>query len=361
VAVAADLGAVIDVGVEVDEGAADVAVAADLGAVIDVGVEVDEGAADVAVGTPEPVDTEGVFVDTCLALRNMCGPNAPENCGSCQYRVSYRADACTPQQLCSDTFVYWSAFGCEHPGLSNMFRQLNEAYPNLVTVCLQPHFPGETLPSSLGAPERDNAVIEAAFDRLRLGGDLGIWDGANLMFGGCSIGATRYPVVAGRLPDDSNWLGSRKTAVCMSDGVVDVNHQLQFVAEGTGDSCPGRVQRVVQSYRRTGSQDCGGMDCMTFDSIVTADGEGFMFNEGVSTADFAATHWRLFTEGRAFDSLDTQCEQDVVNGAPMEALCGLIDASPDHACEFQAFPDAPHCSVYTRDIATLCVDWFLSL
>jgi hypothetical protein len=69
---------------------------------------------------------------------------------------------------------------------------------------------------------------------LRAGGDLGVWSGANLLHGGCSMGATRYPVVAARYPADASWLGTGKNGVCMSDGVVDLRAQDAFVGAGTG-------------------------------------------------------------------------------------------------------------------------------
>jgi hypothetical protein len=255
-------------------------------------------------------------------------------------------------------------------------------------VCMQPIYPGEILPTTLGAPERDDEVVGRVFQRLRPGGDLGIWSGANLLMGGCSMGATRYPVVAARYAEDQSWVGSAKTGVCLSDGVVDIPHQERFIGEGTGPSCPGRHVRVAHAYTReqataehacsnspsgqcacdpehahlTYDGDCDDGDCVVFDSIVAEIGASFAFAPGVDASDFAAASWKLVSEGGSWaDSLADRCEKDVVADAPFAALCDLLDADPGHSCTYESFPDHPHCSYYNANIIDLCVDWFLGL
>jgi hypothetical protein len=310
---------------------------------------------------PSVVDTGARFVDACAGLDAECGPDAPDDCGACQYRVMHRGDVCRADAPCTDALVYWSAFGCENDNLSGFFTRLLEAYPDLVAICVQPHYPGETLPSSSGAPARESAIFSELFARLGPGGDLGIWSGDALLFGGCSIGATRYPVVAARHAEDAEWMGRTRTAACLSDGVVDVAHQLQYVSEGTGPSCAGRVRRVETSYGRDGPTGCGGAGCMVHDSIMGATPDGHAFSEGVSAEDFAVLDWKLITEGGAHNDPPVRCERDVVEGAPMRALCAALDGAPTHTCETVTFPRAGHCTAYTRDFESLCVDWFRGL
>jgi hypothetical protein len=356
------------------------------GAAVDAGRDAAIDAASPDAG-PTVVDTGSIELADCQAFNRRCeGPSADDPaCGACQYRVRYRGDVCTAAAPCADVFVYWSAFTCDHPGLAEATAALLASHPRTVMLCVQPIYPGEILPTSLGAPERDDRTLTAALERLRPGGDLGVWSGANLLMGGCSMGATRYPVVAARYPDDARWLGTGKNAVCVSDGVVDIVAQDRFVGEGTGPSCAGRHTRVAHAYTREaatgvhacsaspGGQcacdpahaslaypgDCGGGDCVAFDSIVTTAGG---FAPGVDADAFAIRHWRLITEGgRWRDDLAARCERDVVPAAGFAALCALLDADDDHTCAALDLPDAPHCSAYNSRLGELCLDWFAGL
>jgi hypothetical protein len=356
-----------------------------------------DGALDAAVpgdggvdAAPMIVDTASVYLDDCQALPRRCeGPAAADpRCGSCQYRVRYRGDACTAAAPCDDLFVYWAAFDCDRPELATITTELLGSHPRTVMLCVQPIYPGEILPASLGAPERDQRVMTEALTRLRAGGELGVWSGANLLHGGCSMGATRYPVVAARYPEEASWLGTGKNGVCMSDGVIDLRAQDVFVGEGTGQSCAGRHRRVASSYTRTvptathacgaspGGQcacdpahaalaypgDCADGDCVDFDSIVTRGPGGAAFAPGVDPASFAVPHWRLITEGDGWEAdLANRCERDVVPAGPFTDLCSLLDAAPSHDCTITHLPDAPHCSQYNANLGELCLDWFAAL
>lgn len=339
---------------------------------------------------PTIVDTGSVYLAECAAFNRRCeGADATDpNCGACQYRIRYRGDACTAARPCADLFLYWAAFDCDHPGLADATTALLTAYPRVVMVCAQPIYPGEILPTTLGAPERDARTVTVALGRVRPGGDLGVWTGANLLFGGCSMGATRYPVVASRYPDDDAWLGTGKTAACMSDGVVDLPAQDAFIGAGTGPSCVGRHGRVVHAYTRPapasghacaaspGGQcacdpahasrrypgDCADGDCVAFDSPIVSSASGVSFAPGVTAASFAVRHWKLVTEGDGWhDDLATRCERDVVPAGPFTGLCQLLDADPDHDCTTVHLPDAPHCSYYNSHLGEVCLDWFATL
>ena len=345
----------------------------------------DAGGPDAA---PAVIDTGSIELTDCQAWNRRCeGADAADPaCGACQYRVRYRGDQCSPVAPCADVFVYWAAFTCDEPALDQVTAALLAGHPRTVMLCVQPLYPGEVLPTTLGAPERDDRTLTAALDRLRPGGDLAVWSGANLLMGGCSMGATRYPVVAARHGEDARWLGTGKSAVCMSDGVVDIVAQDAFVGEGTGPSCAGRHARVARAYTRAapaaghacgaspGGQcacdpahaslrypgDCGGGDCVTFDSIVrSADAT---FAPGVDADTFAIRHWRLITEGgRWRDDPAARCERDVVPADGFAALCALLDADDDHDCGAVVLPDAPHCSYYNSHLGELCLDWFAGL
>jgi hypothetical protein len=360
------------------------------GAAVDAGDTIGDAIDGAALDAAAIVDTGSIFLDDCQAWPARCeGPAATDpRCGACQYRVRYRGDVCTAAAPCDDVFLYWSAFDCDTPALADATTALLAAYPRTVMLCAQPLYPGEILPTSLGAPERDQRVVGAALARLRPGGDLGVWSGANLLHGGCSMGATRYPVVAARYQVDAAWLGTGRNGVCMSDGVVDVRAQDAFVGAGTGPSCAGRHRRVASAYTRAtataahacgGSEggqcacdpdhawlpypgDCGEGDCVDFDSIVTRGPDGPAFAVGVDAASFAVPHWKLVTEGgRWADDLANRCERDVVPAQPFTDLCALLDAAPDRDCAIEHVPDAPHCASYNANLGPLCLDWFATL
>lgn len=339
---------------------------------------------------PSIVDTASVFLDDCRGFNRRCeGADATDpRCGACQYRARYRGDQCTAAAPCDDLFLYWSAFDCDTPALLDATTALLGSYPRTIVLCVQPIYPGEILPTSLGAPERDQRVITAALTRLRPGGDLGVWSGANVLHGGCSMGATRYPVVAARYAEDAGWLGAGKNAVCMSDGVIDVRAQDEFVGSGTGPSCAARHRRVAHAYTRAaptaahacdasdGGQcacdpahaalsypgDCADGDCVEFDSIVARDAAGPRFAAGVSAASFAVPHWKLVTEGDGWEAdLANRCERDVVPAGPFTGLCALLEVDPAHDCTIAHLPDAPHCASYNANLGPLCLDWFAAL
>ena len=339
---------------------------------------------------PTIVDTAAVYLDDCQAFNRRCeGADAADpHCGACQYRARFRGDQCTAAAPCDELFLYWSAFDCDTPALIDATTALLAAYPRTIILCAQPIYPGEVLPTSLGAPERDDRVVTAALTRLRPGGDLGVWSGADLLLGGCSMGATRYPVVAARYAEDAGWLGTRKNAACMSDGVVDLRAQDAFIGAGTGPSCATRHRRVAHAYTRAaptaghacdasaGGQcacdpahatltypgDCADGDCVEFDSIVTRDAAGPRFAAGVSAASFAVPHWKLVTEGERWQAdLANRCERDVVPAGPFTDLCTLLDAAPAHDCTVVHAPDAPHCGYYNANLGGLCLDWFAAL
>jgi hypothetical protein len=374
---------------ERDAGGNDAAV--DASGLYDSTVEGDSGA-DSRVGpdaAPEIVDTGEIFLDECQSFNSACESSPDQDCGKCQYDIRYRGDVCTPQQPCDNVLLLWACMGCELAGSEMLFDRVLEAHPDFITICMQPNYPGEMLPSSLGAPEREETLVSHVFGRLRSPGDLSVWTGKNLLMIGCSAAASRYPVVAARYAEDANWVGSEKTGVCMSDGVVDVAYQDSFVGEmvTTSASCAGRHNRVARSYtvaspvsghscvdspqaqcacdpdhaHLTYPGDCNDGDCVTFDSIVTQDGSDFVFSPGVSASSFAVQHWKLVTEGGSWRDTQERCDNDIVPSAPYEGLCALLDQGSDHDCVHTAFPDRRHCSIYYQQINTLCVDWFLSL
>jgi len=352
-----------------------------------------DGAAptDAAIDTgPVRVDTGSRFMEACKVFNRRCEGAAAgsPDCGSCQHRTWYRADVCSATAPCPDLLLYWAAFDCDQPELVATVAALQIAYPDVVVACAQPIYPGEILPASLGAPERDDAVIADLFAHLRPGGELGVWSGANLLMAGCSMGATRYPVVAARYPDDARWVGATKTAACFSEGVVDLSTQDRFVGEHTGPTCDARHRRIAHAYTRelpvdghacdssalgqcacdpahaalTYGGDCADGDCVAFDSIVRTSSAGVTFAPGVTADDLAIRHWKLVTEGGG-PAIEParRCELDVVDGAPFAGLCGLLDDDPDHDCVHEDFPGASHCAYFNSHLGELCLDWFRGL
>ena len=183
-------------------------------------------------------------------------------------------------------------------------------------------------------------------------------------------------------------VGAAKTAACMSDGVYSIAYQDSFIGEDlTGNTCLGRHRRVAMAYTATaptnkhacanspGGQcacdpahksitypgDCGGGDCVAFDSIMSSKGSGFLFSSGISAASFAVKKWKLISEGDAFRATKDRCNKDVCPRAPLKALCDALDAAPTHSCTFVDRPNDPHCGHYWSNISSLCVDWFRKL
>ncbi|MFO0676795.1 MAG: hypothetical protein U0169_09680 [Polyangiaceae bacterium] len=337
-----------------------------------------------------PRDTGAIFLAGCEALPSPCAGNANPDCGKCQYRV-VRGEACTAEAPCDDLLLYWSNFGCDAEDLSSFVTGLVGDHPDLVVACVQPMFPGELLPSSMGAPARDDRLVDAVFTRLRPGGDLGVWSGKNILTGGCSAGASRTPVVSARTTTDERWLGSAKNAACLSDGVVSVVEQDRFLGEGValgGADCGGRHSRVVSAYT-TGSPvaghsctaspggqcacdpahasraypgTCGDGDCLRHDTLVTRDGTGpFRFSDGLDASALAIKHWKFVVEGDGFTDSKDRCSKDVTPKAPFAGLCAAIDASSDHDCELVDRPSAPHCAAYASQFTNLCLDWFRAI
>lgn len=335
------------------------------------------------------IDTGPQHVAACESFSSSCAGFTEPNCGRCQYRIRYNGQHCSPTKPCDNLFMLWTASTCEGDKIQEGLDQILEGNTDFVTVCVAPQVPGQMLPISLGAPGRENALIPHVLDRLRDTSDLGVWSGKNLLMGGCSAGASRYPVVAARYPDDSDWLGSEKTGACFSDGVVSISFQDNFTGGkiGVGKSCASRHGRVVRAYTRdsplvghacSGSPQgqcpcdpghtfrvypgsCADGDCVDFDSIIVQQGSGLGFNTGVTAGSFAVKHWKLLSEGSSWEDADERCENDVCPEAPFKTLCAGIDADPEHSCTFVQKPDHKHCSFYFQDLNASCVSWFRGL
>ncbi|MEN9798171.1 MAG: hypothetical protein RL653_1867 [Pseudomonadota bacterium] len=324
------------------------------------------------------VDVTG-FAPGCNGMPSTCAEfDAGTNCGECQYRLRYDASRCSPATPCDNLLLVWAAMKCDSDEWLTVEDAL-EGRSGWMTACVQPAWPGEVLPTTIGAPQRDTAVMSALLGEAR-----GPWSGKNLLMVGCSAGATRYPLVAARTDADDAWTGSIKTGVCMSDGVYNVPHQESFIGQGLldgGESCAFRHRRIALGFTsesptpghscsgnsscacnpahsvRTRPGACGGGDCVEYESIVVpAAGGALTFAPGVGASSFAVRHWRLVSEGASFTR--EACAKDVVAGAPVLGLCAAIDSGPDHECSPVEFPNAPHCAGYWNSLETTCVDWF---
>lgn len=323
------------------------------------------------------------FAPGCRALPSTCGEfDAGASCGECQYRLRYDATRCTAATPCDNLLLVWAAMTCDADEWTRVAGAV-AGRDGWMTACVQPIWPGEVLPSTIGAPERDLAVMGALLGEAR-----GPWSGKNLLMAGCSAGATRYPLVAARTTADAQWLGTQKTGVCMSDGVYNIPHQEAFIGAGLldgGASCAFRHRRMVQGFTQaTGSPGhscasnpqcacnpthatrtrpgaCLGGDCVAYESVVVPGGQdgGFGFAPGLGASDFAVSHWRLVSEGAGLT--DDPCGKDVVAGEPLLGLCAALDAASTHDCTPAEFPAAPHCSAYWQTLGTTCVDWFQGL
>jgi hypothetical protein len=352
----------------------------------------DTGRKDQPAETSNPgiVDPGPVFLDSCRQFNSQCAQSTDADCGKCQYRIRYKSQHCSPTSPCDNLFLFWAFAGCQGEQIEKALDQILDNNTDFVTVCLQPLYPGEVIPISLGAPERENLLVPLVFARLKGKPDLGVWSGKNLLMAGCSQGASRYPVVAARYQDDDNWLGSAKTAACFSDGVVSVSFQDRFLGEmlATGNgSCKARHKRLIEAYTRdsilaghmclnspqhqcpcdpshtvkTYPGDCGDGDCVAFDSIVDQQGENLALNSGVSADDFAVRNWKMISEGGAWTDSAERCDKDVVPREPFQVLCDALAADPDHRCTFVDKPENEHCAFFTTNLNATCVEWFRQL
>lgn len=351
---------------------------------VDSGEAADGGSNSVGI-----IDTGPQYLDTCTSFNSACEGSADPNCGKCQYRIRYDTQDCSKARPCDNLFMYFAFAGCEGPRIQALLDTVIISNSDFATVCVQPLYPGEVLPVSLGAPERENALLPHVFNLIKSRDALGVWTGKNLLMGGCSHGASRYPVVAARYPDDDAWLGSEKTGACLSDGVIALSFQDQFIGQkiATGPTCASRHARMVRAYTRSdalpghscvGSPqnqcacdpshtyrtypgDCADGDCVEFDSIMRQEGAGFVFAPGVSAASFAVTHWKLLSEGSNWANTDSRCENDVCPEGPFRALCQAIDADPSRSCVFVSKPEEKHCEYFLGNLNTTCIDWFRTL
>lgn len=335
------------------------------------------------------------YLAECAQLNHACDASrdAGAHCGQCQYRVRYDPQQCTRAKPCDRLFLLWAAMGCDGDRVRDGLDAVLDAHPGYVAACAQPLYPGEMLPTTLGAPERENLLMDELFTALKSGAETGVWSGKQLLMAGCSAGGSRYPVVAARYPDEVRWLASEKNAACFSDGVVSIPFQDKFIGQGMGSGADGGTQcaarhgRIARGYTTaspgTGHScavspagqcacdpshafvsypgDCGGSDCVSFDSIVEETSAGFAFSPGVGADSFAVRNWKLVSEGDAFRNTPQRCVADVVPEAPFKGLCAAIDADPNHRCDFVSVPNATHCSDFDRNLGKHCVEWFEAL
>lgn len=352
--------------------------------------------------TPPPltglVDSGVLFMDSCTQWNSASRGPAGPNDGKCEYRYVFNADVCKKDAPCDNLLMYLAPLNCSGEGISQFLVNMATIVPGFAVACVQPLAPGEILPVSLGAPQRDIEVMSTMLNRLKDPAQLGVWSGKNLLFAGNSLGATRYPVVAARYTADDLWLGTQKTAACMSDGVVNIGYQDRFIAEGPGGlaslSCESRHNRIINAYSvRTAAQsephscdttadavaghcacnpthaypiyagDCGNGDCAQFDTIVERKAAGWAFAEGVSAQSFAVRHWKLMEEGSSFANTTDRCSKDVVPAEPFRALCTLLNQDANHSCTFVSKPLASHSVYYTNqaNFKSECIDWFNGL
>lgn len=352
----------------------------------------DRGAEDGPAGSDASsiADSGPQHVAACEAMASRCAGFTEQNCGKCQYRLRYDRKNCSRAKPCDNLFVLFTAGTCEGGAPVKAMDQIISKNSDFVTACVAPQVPAQMLPVSLGAPERDRALLKVVLDRLRDASGLGVWSGKYLLFGGCSAGGTRYPVVAARYPDDASWVGTAKTGACFSDGVLSIAYQDAFIGEklGAEPSCRSRHGRVINAYTadtpqplhgcsnspnkqcpcdpnhrfKTYSGDCGDGDCVTFDSIVVQQqGGGFALAGGVQASDFAVRHWRLISEGSSFAATANRCDKDVCPEGPYKALCAALDAAASHTCTFVSKPTQPHCAYFYADLNKSCIDWFRAL
>jgi hypothetical protein len=324
---------------DADGGTSPDADAADAGA----GPLLDAGGVVVDAGPP-PAASGTIDVDACRGQTGVA-----ERC-----TIVTNASACTAAK-CSKLVVVFSGgeMGCvAGSGYNSVLA--GYASRGYAAVCIN-YF--ETSTGSGSKPYADEAArLDIAVRAATTGAwARAYWTGEHLLLQGISHGATAPVILMARtnLDEQPHWRGSRFTAGCFFDGAYDQAATASLLATGAAG---GRPCTFPVSHARWLERYCGdGATAATCDLTTNAKAQEDTIT-GVAPATFAIRDFKMFECGSAMPA----CSGDIVAGAPVQALCQRIDASPGHTCSFGALPNDGHLTCHANQWDQ-CRAWFEGL
>jgi hypothetical protein len=316
----------------VDAGAVDTGTGVDTGTALDTGTE-DTGAGPAATGT--------VPLEACRGLDGV-----DENCA-----LVFDASACTAAP-CARLVVAFSGGeqGCTGTGYTNVLAAY--ASHGYAAVCIN-YF--ETATGSGTVPYLDEADrIDLAMREATTGAwARAYWTGEDLLIEGISHGSTAPPILMARtaLDDEAHWHGTGTTGACFFDGSYDQAATAENLrtSGALGGECrfPVAYARWLERYCGAGATSCDlTMEPAALEDTITT----------VDPAAYAIHDFQLLECGSGLDA----CREDILPAPPIEALCGTIDASPDHTCAFVSIPDQSHIECHAMSFDR-CRTWFEAL
>jgi hypothetical protein len=293
---------------------------------------------------PPPAASGQVAVEACRGQTGVA-----ERC-----TLATNASACT-RAKCSKLVVVFSGgeMGCASG--AGYDRVLNGyASRGYAAVCIN-YF--ETPAGSGAKPYVDEASrIDLAVREATTGAwARAYWTGEDLLLQGISHGATAPVILMARttLDEQAHWRGAHFTAGCFFDGAYDPAATASLLATGAAG---GRPCTTPVSYSRWIERYCGaGATGATCDLTTNAKAQEDTITR-VLPATFAIRDFKLFECGSALPA----CSGDIVAGAPVEALCARLDASPGHTCSFVALPNDSHLTCHANQWDQ-CRTWFEGL
>ncbi len=275
---------------------------------------------------------------------------------SCSFRYLFDPSKCSAASPCDKLVVFWGGGEMDCSKYDPILQAWSGAGYFATCVVLFEDSDGAGLePYYKEAPRVDLSL------RAVVGFGKAVWSGKDLLLAGISHGASAPVIAMARTAIDeaAEWKGSRKTGGCFYDGTYDVAATDAFLGTGNnGGVCVAPVPhaRIVGRYYSTGPlvHSCVNNKCAC-DSDHSPDMDQDSISD-VTPASFSVRRWKLIECGSSMDP----CTQDILPGAPIEALCGNIDASPDHSCEFDSMPNAGHGTCAATG-ASRCIQWFDAL
>jgi len=285
-----------------------------------------------------------------------------ESAETCEVHYRYDASRCTRGAPCTKLALFFA--GGDQNCAAASYRNVVSAYVDAgyVAACLEIF---ETSVATGLVPyaqeaERVDRVLRAALDLLR-----GPWSGEHLLVTGISHGATAPVIAAARTTLDDAWHGTGRTAACFYDGVYDIGALDAFVGTSGGDGGPCGALTILPHERAVGRyygaagpllHACTNQKCfcdprhapaMDTDTIVT-----------VSPRELAIKTWKLIECGSAMAA----CNQDVIPGAPVAALCTQIrtGSADGYSCDYDSMPSDSHLRCHETGVSK-CLSWFDAL
>lgn len=294
-------------------------------------------------GTSAPPASGSIVIDACAGQTGVA-----ERC-----TLVTNASACTGAP-CAKLVVVFSGgeMGCvTGPGYGRVLA--GYASRGYAAVCIN-YF--ETSAGSGVSPYVDEAArLDLAVREATQGAwARAYWTGEDLLLQGISHGATAPVIAMARtaLDEQPHWQGTHFTAGCFFDGVYDQAATADLLATGAnGAPCTTPV-----SHARWLERYCGPNATAATCDLRTEPKALEDTITRVPPRAFAIRDFKLFECGSALRA----CSGDIVAGAPIQALCEQLEASPTHTCSFTSLPTDGHLTCHANAYDT-CRTWFEGL